>query len=91
MAGLLNPQSWATRFGTDAPVTTGLLAAQPGTGLLAPQSELRAYQPTARDWLQGQITNLFGGGREASNNADKVMTLLSRTRGTGCIAEHFHV
>jgi hypothetical protein len=67
---------------------------QPSSGLLArsflPQAipELRSYQPSPRDWLQGQITNLFGGGRDASRDADKVMGLLNLTPVGGLLTAY---
>lgn len=72
MPGLLDPQkNWGAKFGSDAPVTTGLLATVPASGLLAPpQAELRSYQPTPREWLHNQFTQFFGGGAHGASAAD---------------------
>lgn len=80
--GLLDPANWAAKFGSDAPVTTGLLApypTQPANGLLAPYSEMRSYQPSPHEMVQGWLTRLLGGGREASQQSDQVMSLIDLT------------
>lgn len=80
MPGLLDPENWGSKFGSDAPVTTGLLATAPASGLLAPpQAELRSYQPTPREWLHNQFTQFFGGGAHGASAADQAMALIGLT------------
>ncbi|HEX5278673.1 MAG TPA: hypothetical protein VFW28_01215 [Micropepsaceae bacterium] len=80
MPGVLDPENRGAKFGSDAPITTGLLATVPASGLLAPpKAELRSYQPTSREWLHNQFTQFFGGGLRGASAADQAMALIGLT------------
>lgn len=71
---------WGARFGSDAPITTGLLATVPASGLLAPpQAELRSYRPTPRERLRNQFIQFFGGGPRGADAADEAMRVVGIT------------
>lgn len=70
MAGPLDP-NWGLRFGTDAPMGS--------PGLLAPQDQLRPYNPSPHEMLHQSITQMFGGGQSGARAADKVMSLIGLT------------